>query len=120
MKLLKMPSPFMMVIIGLCAGMGVGLFFGESVTVIEDIGKAYVRLLQMSVLPYVIASLISSIGRLSIERAARIGKAGGLLILTLWSIAMLTVVMLPMAYPDWEASTFFRYLPPWLKRLFLR
>ncbi len=107
MKLFRMPSPFMQVIIGLCLGMVVGLFFGESIIVIDDIGKAYVRLLQMSVLPYVIASLISSIGRLSVERAGRIGKAGGMLILTLWSIAMLTVVMLPVAYPDWKASTFF-------------
>lgn len=107
MKNLKMPSPFMQVIIGLCLGIVFGLFFGEEIIVIEDVGKAYVRLLQMSVLPYVIASLISSIGRLTIERASRIGKAGGSLILILWSIAMLTVVMLPMAYPNWQASTFF-------------
>ena len=107
MKKFKMPSPFAQVIIGLCLGAFFGLFFGEDIIVIEDVGKAYVRLLQMSVLPYVIASLISSIGRLSVERAGRIGKAGGSLILILWAIAMSTVAMLPMAYPDWEASTFF-------------
>ncbi len=107
MRKFKMPSPFMQVIIGLCLGAVFGLFFGEGIVVIEDVGKAYIRLLQMSVLPYVIASLISSIGRLSVERAGRIGKAGGSLILILWGIAMSTVVMLPMAYPDWQASTFF-------------
>lgn len=107
MKSIKMPSPFAQVIIGLCLGMFFGLFFGEDMLVIDNVGKAYIRLLQMSVLPYIVASLVSSIGRLSTERAARIGKAGGLLILILWSIGMLTVVMLPMAYPDWEASTFF-------------
>ena len=107
MKSISMPSPFAQVIIGLCLGIFFGLFFGEDIIVIDNIGKAYIRLLQMSVLPYIVASLISSIGRLSTERAARIGKAGGLLILILWSIGMLTVVMLPLAYPDWQASTFF-------------
>lgn len=107
MKSFSMPSPFAQVIIGLCLGIFFGLFFGEDILVIDNIGKAYIRLLQMSVLPYIVASLVSSIGRLSTERAARIGKAGGLLILILWSIGLLTVVMLPMAYPDWQASTFF-------------
>ncbi len=107
MKSITMPSPFAQVIIGLCLGMVFGLFFGEDIIVIDNIGRAYIRLLQMSVLPYIVASLISSIGRLSAERAARIGKAGGLLILVLWSIGLLTVVMLPMAYPSWQASTFF-------------
>jgi Na+/H+-dicarboxylate symporter len=107
MKSISMPSPFAQVIIGMCLGMFFGLFFGEDILVIDIIGNAYIRLLQMSVLPYLVASLISSIGRLSAERAARIGKAGGLLILLLWFVGMLTVVMLPMAYPDWQASTFF-------------
>lgn len=107
MTSIKMPSPFAQVIIGLCLGMVFGLFFGEDIIVIDNIGRAYIRLLQMSVLPYIIASLMSSIGRLSAERAARIGKAGGLLILALWTIGLLTVVMLPMAYPNWQASTFF-------------
>lgn len=103
----KMPGTFAQVIIGLLLGMFFGLFFGQSIVVIEDVGTAYVRLLQMSVLPYIVASLMSGIGRLSAERAKQIGKSGGLLILFLWLISMLTVVMLPQAFPDWQASTFF-------------
>ena len=106
MKLRK-PSAFMQVIIGLFLGLFVGLFFGEPAGQLGILGTAYIRLLQMTVLPYVVVSLIGGVGRLSGQQARMIGSRGGALILFLWSIALVTLTTLPLGYPDWEAASFF-------------
>ena len=97
----------MQVIIGLFLGLFVGLFVGEPAGHLGQIGTAYIRLLQMTVLPYVVVSLIGGVGRLSNQQARLIGSRGGALILFLWSIALATLTTLPLGYPDWEAASFF-------------
>jgi Na+/H+-dicarboxylate symporter len=106
MKLRK-PSAFMQVIIGLFLGLFVGLFLGEPAGQLGMLGTAYIRLLQMTVLPYVVVSLIGGVGRLSAQQARMIGSRGGALILFLWSVALITLTTLPLGYPDWEAASFF-------------
>ena len=106
MKLRK-PSAFMQVIIGLFLGLFVGLFFGEPAGQLGILGTAYIRLLQMTVLPYVVVSLIGGVGRLSGQQARMIGSRGGALILFLWTVALVTLTALPLGYPDWEAASFF-------------
>lgn len=71
------------------------------------IGTAYIRLLQMTVLPYVLVSIIGGLGRLDSSMAARIGNKAVKIILLIWLAVMLTLVLLPMAYPSWETSGFF-------------
>jgi len=45
-------SAFTKVILGLALGVFAGVFFGESVGGLDILGEAYIRLLQMTVLPY--------------------------------------------------------------------
>jgi Na+/H+-dicarboxylate symporter len=52
------------VIIGLVLGIGAGLFFGERVTAVSPLGSIFIGLLQMTVIPYIVVSLIAAIGRL--------------------------------------------------------
>ena len=64
MKIIPKLSPFQRVIIGLILGVFTGLFFGEIVAPLKIAGDIYIRLLQMTVLPYVLVSIISGLGRL--------------------------------------------------------
>ena len=53
------------ILIGLGAGIVVGVIVGEEARAIEWAAEGFVRLLQMTVLPYVTVSIIGSLGALS-------------------------------------------------------
>ena len=54
---------------GLLLGILCGLLFGEYCAPLQIIGKAYVGLLQMTVLPYLVFSLTAKMGRLDLNQA---------------------------------------------------
>ena len=58
------------VLVGLLAGLATGLFFGESAAPLAHVGRAFVLLLQMAVLPFVSVSLMAGLGALSPPRLA--------------------------------------------------
>lgn len=94
------------IFIALAVGLFLGLFFGESITSIKWIGDVWIRLMQMAVLPYVTASLISGIGSLDASLARIIAFRGFLLLLLFWLIAAVVIVAMPLAFPDWQDSSF--------------
>lgn len=100
-------DPFARIMLGLSLGIFCGLFFGEGASILEPIGDAYVRLLQMTVLPYVLAALIGGIGRLEPAGAGRLGLHAIAIIVFLWLVSWLTVLALPFAYPPWQTGAFF-------------
>ncbi len=102
------------VLIGLALGIATGLFFGPLVGFLGIAGEAFVRLLQMTVLPYIVVSLVGSLGSLSYGDAASLGKRAGLVLLLLWGIALTLVMAAPLAYPDWPSASFFSHnlVPP--------
>ena len=65
------------VLLGLGLGVVTGLFFGESVSFLEVPGRAFVVLLQMTVLPFVSVALIHSLGRLRTGRRPLAGAQRG-------------------------------------------
>jgi len=80
------------VFIGLGLGLLVGLFFGEKAAFLKVGGDVFIAALQITVIPYVVVALITSLGRLTLDQAKALGlKAGGVL-LVLWAIG-LTVKM---------------------------
>ncbi len=99
-----------MILIGLALGIACGLFFGEMVGFLEVVGEAWIALLQMTVLPYVMLSLIVGLGRLSYQEALRLAKKVGLLLILLWAVSLAVVFMFPFTFPDWESATFFSSL----------
>jgi Na+/H+-dicarboxylate symporter len=100
-------SAFNRVILGLGLGIFAGLFFGELAGNLEIFGQAYIRLLQMTVIPYIIVSLIGGLGRLNADIAKRIGIAGGLLILLIWGITEISNLFLALTYPNWTTASLF-------------
>ncbi len=110
MAVLKRPARMSLsarVLLGLGLGIGTGLFFGESVGFLQTAGEAFIQLLQMTVLPYIVASLLTALGRLSLARAAVLAKRCGLLLLLLWGIALGMVLTFPALFPHWESASFF-------------
>ncbi|MBU2869659.1 cation:dicarboxylase symporter family transporter [Colwellia sp. E2M01] len=100
-------SPFQRVIIALILGIFTGIFVGEPAGHIGVVGDVYIRLLQMTVLPYVLVSIIGGLGRLDSAMASRIGMRAVKVIFIMWSAVMATLLLLPLAYPNWETAGFF-------------
>ena len=94
-------------LIGLGLGIFSGIFFGERVAFLKVVGDAFVLLLQMTVLPYIIVSLIGGLGGLSHQAAASLARKCGALLLLLWATGLLMVLLIPFAFPKWESASFF-------------
>ncbi len=61
----------------------------------------------MTVMPYIIVSLVASLGRLSRRQSRRLGVIGGVVLAVLWLITLLTVFVLANTLPEWKAGSFF-------------
>jgi Na+/H+-dicarboxylate symporter/ABC-type amino acid transport substrate-binding protein len=95
------------VLIGLALGIAVGIFFGEQVAFLSVVGRAFILLLQMPVLPYIVVSLVLGLGRLDVGNALAIARSGGAVMLVLWGIVMAVVLVFPLSFPAWESASFF-------------
>jgi len=103
----KNMSAFKRVVLALVLGITTGIVVGEPAGNLKIIGNAYIGLLQMTVLPYVIVSIIGGLGRLNASMAMNIGIKAAFVILFIWLTTMATLLLLPLAYPSWEAAGFF-------------
>lgn len=95
------------VFIGLGLGILVGVFFGDKVALLKIGGDAFIALLQITVIPYVMIALITSLGRLTLEDAKSLGLKGGSILLVLWAVGLVVVLISPLAFPDWLSASFF-------------
>ena len=95
------------VLIGLAAGVGLGLFIGERAGALQIVADAYVKLLQMTVLPYVTLSLVGGLGSLSASVAKRLGSRAILVLVSLWAIALIVVLAFPLMFPKIQVASFF-------------
>lgn len=87
------------ILLGLVAGVIVGLFFGEKAAILDWPARAFVQLLGATVLPYIITSIISGIARGTPEQARRLLRRGGLALLVLWVLAFAFVFITPLVLP---------------------
>ena len=95
------------VIIGLVAGIVVGIVVGEIAAFLHTIGKAFILLLQMTLLPYITLSLITGLGHLSYaEVRMLVAKVGGLLVGS-WVLAFVAILLIPLTLPAWQSASFF-------------
>ena len=95
------------ILIGLALGIATGLFLGEKAEVFQFVAEGYLRLLQMTVLPYVMVSLIEGIGSLDGAGARRLFVRVGTLSLVLWALALGAVMLMPLVFPEIESASFF-------------
>ena len=95
------------ILLGMGLGIPVGIFFGEEVAFLSIAGEAFVQLLQVSILPFVLVSLIVGLGKLNYDQALGLAKKGGAILGLLWLLGLAIVAVMPLSYPDWESASFF-------------
>jgi Na+/H+-dicarboxylate symporter len=61
----------------------------------------------MTVLPYVVISIIASLGSLSVFEARRLGVRAGLVLIGLWAIGLAFALLLPVVFPHLRQGSFF-------------
>ncbi len=101
------PSRFVMILAALLAGLALGLFLGDHAGALRVVGDVYVGLLQMTVLPYIVFSLIASIGRLSLTEGKRLAMASISVLAVLWAIGAFTVFIMSFSLPSRVTGAFF-------------
>jgi Na+/H+-dicarboxylate symporter len=104
---IKLPGFTTQVVLGVLLGIAMGIFFGESIAPAGMIGTAYVRLLQMTIIPYIMVSLIHGFGRLTRQQAIRVAPRLALIMLIFWAIGLTIVMLMPMTFPDRQGAAFF-------------
>ncbi len=95
------------ILLALVFGILFGLFVGEIAAPLKVVGDAFIQLLQITVLPYIMFSLIANLGRLSYQQAKTLAVKVGSLLLLLWGMAFALVFTFPLAFPSWESASFF-------------
>jgi Na+/H+-dicarboxylate symporter/ABC-type amino acid transport substrate-binding protein len=95
------------IVIGLVFGIALGLFFGEHMRLLKPLADAYIRLMQMTVLPYLSVGLVLGLGRLDRTQAVQLAKYGLLTLLAFWLMALAVVGAMPFAFPQYKAAFFF-------------
>lgn len=100
-------SLFTFILLALVLGVATGIFLGEHAGDLKVVGDAYVGLLQMTVLPYIVFSLIGNIGRLTMGESRRLATTALAVMLVTWGIGAAAIVLMSYALPNWATGAFF-------------
>ncbi len=92
---------------GLLLGIATGLFFGELTAVLAPVGEAFVQLLKMAVLPYIVVSLMSGLGRLDYGEARVLFLRMGGFLVVIWALSFAVLAVVPLTFPSLETASFF-------------
>ncbi len=95
------------VLLGVFLGVFFGFLFGDKVAWMSIVGDIFIGLLQMTVLPYIMFSLIVNIGRLSLESGIRLIKYSLIFLAVLLALGLFYLIILPMAFPIWDSGSFY-------------
>jgi len=95
------------ILIGLGLGILLGLFVGEDAAQLDPVAHIYIKLMQMTVLPYLLTALIVGFGQLDMSQAKRLALRGGLLLLLVWGVMIALIFLMPMAFPEFISASFY-------------
>jgi len=95
------------IMIAMGLGIVAGVLFGDYCGFLQIFGDAFIKLLQMTILPYITVSMILGIGGLTLEQAKLLAQKAGLLMLLFWGLSFVMVLLLPFSFPHWESAAFF-------------
>jgi Na+/H+-dicarboxylate symporter len=97
------------ILAGLALGVLTGLFFGEAAAVLQPLADVYIRLMQMTVLPYLLMALIIGFGQLEAGEARRLAVRGGVLLLVTLGLTFAVIAAMPAAFPRVQTASFFSH-----------
>ena len=95
------------ILVWLAAGVVTGLLLGDLVAPLSLVATGFVKLLQMTVLPYVVISIIASLGSLSVAEARRLGVRAGIVLVGLWTLGLVFALLMPVVFPTLRQGSFF-------------
>jgi Na+/H+-dicarboxylate symporter len=100
-------SPSARIVAGIAGGALLGVLIGERTSALQIVADGYIKLLQMTVLPYVTVSIIGGLGALDAAQAKTLGKRMAVILLVLWSLALAAVLLFPLMFPAGQSASFF-------------
>jgi proton glutamate symport protein len=103
-RTLTMPQK---IVIGLALGVTTGLFLGELAAPLKFAGDAFVGLLQMTVLPYIVLALVGGIGKISASQSRLLLGRVVLIVAGLWLVGFLAVLLFGLSLPPQTSASFF-------------
>ncbi len=95
-------------ILGIC----VGLFFGERCSVLHPYANAYIMILKMTAIPYLIVAIIHGVGLLNRAQAMQILKKGSFFIALVFVINILIIYLIKWGLPIAEGPKQTGYVIP--------
>jgi len=95
------------ILVGVAAGVVAGLVLGDLAGSLKLAADAYLKLLQMTVLPYVVVSIIIGLGSLDVAQAKALALRGGAVLVLLWALALAIVFVFPLMLPPQQTASFF-------------
>jgi Na+/H+-dicarboxylate symporter/ABC-type amino acid transport substrate-binding protein len=95
------------ILVGLTLGIVTGVFLGERALALEWAAQGFVKLLQMTVLPYVTVSIVESLGSLSLAEARRLGYRAGAVLVVLWIVGLVYALLVSVTFPHVQTASFF-------------
>ncbi|WP_440053450.1 cation:dicarboxylate symporter family transporter [Pseudoalteromonas sp. T1lg65] len=91
----------------LILGIATGLVFGERVSFLKPIGSGFVNLMQITILPYIVVSLIVGLGKFHPDQVKNILAKAALVMVAIWSVGLAVIWCFILTLPDHDAGTFF-------------
>lgn len=81
-----------------------GFFFGDLCGIFDNWASAYIMLLKVTAVPYLIVAITHGVGQLSSSQAKQIMKRGILFIGLTWSINICVIYLIKFAFPHSASS----------------
>jgi Na+/H+-dicarboxylate symporter/ABC-type amino acid transport substrate-binding protein len=97
---------------GLVLGALVGIAIGDLVRPLTFVASGFIKLLQINVLPYLLGSIIASLGGRGPSELRLIARYGVSLLAIVWSIGLAFVVLSPLSLPPWTGAGIFGEVAP--------
>ncbi|MBR8841467.1 cation:dicarboxylase symporter family transporter [Pseudoalteromonas sp. JC3] len=91
----------------LILGIFAGLVFGERLSFLKPIGTGFVNLMQITILPYIVVSLIVGLGKFNPEQVKSILAKAALVMVSIWVVGLAVIWCFIMTLPAHDAGTFF-------------
>lgn len=95
------------IFIGMGSGVITGITLGEHTQTLKALGDIYIGLMQMTVLPYIVFSIIGNIGRLSTLEFKSLAKNSISIFALLWAVSSVTVLLVSLSLPESSTGRFF-------------
>ena len=101
------PALSVQIISAMFIGLLLGYYFSVTYSVIDNTANAFVTSLQMTVLPYIILSLIVGLGGLKPSKAKNISKQSLFIIFMMIFVVLFFIFSTPLSFPEWQNAEFY-------------